>query len=125
MALDQLRTLFNEAGLEDDFQNFIIKSGVKSVLVFARVASTEEELLNWVVKLWLTFLEEDKGTSGTTTKKPSGMLRDVVANAVALAAWDAANVIGTKNMAEASQISSNTAAASRASRSTAIVWHTV
>ena len=111
MALDQLRTLFNEAGLwRMIFQNFIIKSGVKSVLVFARVASTEEELLNRVVKPWLTFLEEDKGTSGTTTEKPSGMLRDVVANAAALAAWDAANVIRTKNMAEASQISSNTAA---------------
>ena len=60
MALDQLRTLFNEAGLEDEFQIFTIKSGVKSVLVFAWVAATEEELLNRVVKPWLTSLEEGK-----------------------------------------------------------------
>ena len=119
-ALDQLRTSFTEARLEEDFQNFIIKSGVKSVLVFARVAATEEELLNRVVKPWLTSLEEDKGTSGS-------MLWDVVAKCSCVGGLGCSECHLDKEHDRGFQDffkHNNTSSSSRATRSTAVVWHT-
>ena len=73
----------------------------------------EEELLNRVVKLWLTYLEEDTGTF----RNSHGPTKCHVVGREMLRMSP-----GQKNMAEASWISSKTPAGSRATRSTAIVW---
>ena len=81
MALADLRTIFTDAAVSPEFQEFAIDVGIRSTSMFARVALTPQEVRERFVQ---PFIDE----IGMKDAK----LKATAIEASALSAWDAANL---------------------------------
>ena len=81
MALADLRTIFTDAAMSPEFQEFAIDKGIQSISMFARIALTPQEVRERFVQPIIDKIgmKDDK-------------LKATVIEASALSAWDAANL---------------------------------
>ena len=63
MSVVQLRAVFIEASAHEEF-HFVVSSGVSTVALLARVAKSENELIDRVVKPLLALLKKTLAVTG-------------------------------------------------------------